>query len=64
VLLLPMRQDGGAASTAATKNPAETYKELNLFGNVEKVRGDYVDEISGDSLIEGTINLREAHRHP
>jgi carboxyl-terminal processing protease len=56
VLILPMRQDGGAASTAATKNPAETYKALNLFGVFEKVRSDYVDEVSDDTLIEGAIN--------
>jgi carboxyl-terminal processing protease len=57
LLVLPMRQDGGAASTAATTNTAETYKELNLFGDVfEKVRSDYVDEVSDDTLIEGAIN--------
>src|SRR5580700_7516420 len=57
VLILPMRQDGGAASTATTTNTAETYKELNLFGDVfEKVRSDYVDEVSGDTLIEDAIN--------
>jgi carboxyl-terminal processing protease len=57
VLILPMRQDGGAASTSPTTNTAETYKELNLFGDVfEKVRSDYVDEVSDDTLIEGAIN--------
>src|SRR5580700_5013068 len=57
LLILPMRQDGGAASTAATTNTAETYKELNLFGDVfEKVRSDYVDEVTDDTLIEGAIN--------
>src|SRR5580658_6062767 len=58
VLILPMRQVGDAASTAApTSNTADTYKELNLFGDVfEKVRSDYVDEVSDDTLIEGAIN--------
>jgi carboxyl-terminal processing protease len=57
LLILPMRQDGGAASTATATNTAETYKELNLFGDVfEKVRSDYVDEVSDDTLIEGAIN--------
>jgi carboxyl-terminal processing protease len=57
VLILPMRQDGGAASNAPSTNTAETYKELNLFGDVfEKVRSDYVDEVSDDTLIEGAIN--------
>ena len=54
LLVLPLRQDVGAAPTT---NTAETYKELNLFGDVfEKVRGDYVDEVSDDTLIEGAIN--------
>ena len=53
LLILPMRQDVGAAAT----NTAETYKELNLFGDVfEKVRSDYVDDVSDDTLIEGAIN--------
>jgi carboxyl-terminal processing protease len=58
-LILPMRQDGGAASTATapTTNTAETYKELTLFGDVfEKVRSDYVDDVSDDTLMEGAIN--------
>jgi carboxyl-terminal processing protease len=54
LFILPLRQDVGAA---ATTNTAETYKELNLFGDVfDKVRSDYVDEVSDDSLIEGAIN--------
>jgi carboxyl-terminal processing protease len=53
LLVLPLRQDVGAAST----NTAETYKELNVFGDVfEKVRSDYVDEVTDDTLIEGAIN--------
>jgi carboxyl-terminal processing protease len=54
LFVLPLRADVGAASTT---NTAETYKELNLFGDVfEKVRSDYVDEVSDDTLIEGAIN--------
>ena len=54
LLVLPLRQDVEAASTA---NTAETYKELNLFGDVfEKVRSQYVDDVSDDTLIEGAIN--------
>src|SRR6202021_586253 len=53
LLILPLRQDVGAAST----NTAETYKELNVFGDVfEKVRSEYVEEVSDDTLIEGAIN--------
>ncbi|HTQ34189.1 MAG TPA: S41 family peptidase [Stellaceae bacterium] len=54
LFILPLRQDVGIA---ATTNTAETYKELNLFGDVfEKVRSNYVDEVSDDTLIEGAIN--------
>jgi carboxyl-terminal processing protease len=58
LLVLPMRQDLGAASTtAASTNTAETYKGLNLFGDVfEKVRSEYAEEVSDDTLIEGAIN--------
>jgi carboxyl-terminal processing protease len=54
LFILPLRQDVGVAATA---NTAETYKELNLFGDVfEKVRGEYVDDVKDDTLIEGAIN--------
>ncbi|MBV8775715.1 MAG: PDZ domain-containing protein, partial [Alphaproteobacteria bacterium] len=54
LFVLPLRQDVGVA---ATTNTAETYKELNLFGDVfEKVRSNYVDEVTDDTLIEGAIN--------
>jgi carboxyl-terminal processing protease len=58
LLVLPLQRDVDAASTAAApSNTAETYKELNLFGDVfEKVRSEYVDDVSDDSLIEGAIN--------
>src|SRR6185312_6403741 len=53
IFLATLSQDGGAASS----NNAETYKQLNLFGDVfELVRGDYVDDVSDDTLIEGAIN--------
>ncbi|HEY8872754.1 MAG TPA: S41 family peptidase, partial [Stellaceae bacterium] len=36
---------------------ADTYKQLNLFGDVfELVRSDYVDEVSDETLVEGAIN--------
>jgi len=35
----------------------ETYRQLNLFGDVfERVRSDYVEEISDSELIEAAIN--------
>ncbi|HTZ35076.1 MAG TPA: S41 family peptidase, partial [Stellaceae bacterium] len=54
LLILPAPHPAGAASPV---NTAETYKELNLFGDVfEKVRSDYADQVSDDTLIEGAIN--------
>src|SRR5215471_4369340 len=53
VVLFSLRQDVGAA----TSNSTETYKQLNLFGEVfERVRAEYVDEVSDDSLVESAIN--------
>ncbi|MBV9015792.1 MAG: S41 family peptidase [Alphaproteobacteria bacterium] len=59
LIVLGLHQDVGAASSASTASPntAETYKELNLFGDVfELVRNDYADEVKDDQLIEGAIN--------
>jgi len=40
-----------------TTDPQETYKQLNLFGDVfERVRAQYVDEISDEQLIEYAVN--------
>jgi carboxyl-terminal processing protease len=53
LILFSLRQDVGAA----TSNSTETYKQLNLFGEVfERVRAEYVDDVSDDSLIESAIN--------
>src|SRR5271163_2111233 len=53
LFILSPRQDAGAASA----NTAETYKELNLFGDVfEKVRSNYVDDVADDTLVESAIN--------
>src|SRR6201987_3728532 len=53
VALLSLRQDGGAA----TSNSTDTYKQLNLFGEVfERVRAEYVDDVSDNSLVESAIN--------
>jgi carboxyl-terminal processing protease len=48
-----LRQDVGAAPA----NSADTYKDLNLLGEVfAVVRADYVTEVGGDSLVESAIN--------
>ncbi|HYP36833.1 MAG TPA: S41 family peptidase [Stellaceae bacterium] len=52
-MLFSLRQDVGAAAS----NSTETYKQLNLFGEVfERVRAEYVDDVSDDSLVESAIN--------
>src|SRR5215468_9035747 len=54
LIVFSLRQDVGAAS--ATNN-AETYKQLNLFGDVfEQVRKAYVEDVGDDTLVEGAIN--------
>ncbi|HIJ44970.1 MAG TPA: S41 family peptidase [Rhodospirillaceae bacterium] len=44
------------ATAEAEKNNADTYRLLNLFGDVfERVRADYVEESTDESLIEAAI---------
>jgi carboxyl-terminal processing protease len=41
----------------AIENTSETYRQLNLFGDVfERVRSQYVDEVGDEDLIETAIN--------
>jgi len=58
LIMLGLHQDVGAApQSTATANTAETYKQLNLFGDVfEIVRNDYADDVKDDQLVEGAIN--------
>src|SRR5690348_1049351 len=58
LILFGLHQDVGAASPASTSaNTAETYKQLNLFGDVfEIVRNGYADDVKDDQLVEGAIN--------
>lgn len=46
-----------AALDAKEKDPDETYRQLNLLGEVfERVRASYVDEVEDPELIEAAIN--------
>jgi len=46
-----------ATLEAKEKDPDETYRQLNLFGEVfERVRASYVDEVKDPELIEAAIN--------
>ncbi len=45
-----------SASAPAYSADSETYRQLNLFGDVfERVRSDYVDEVSDTKLIRSAI---------
>ena len=44
-------------SATAQNNSSETYRLLNLFGDVfERVRSDYVEEVTDTELIESAVN--------
>jgi len=50
LLLVPLAAD-------AQSNTSETYRQLDLFGDVfERVRADYVNEVGDEQLIESAIN--------
>jgi carboxyl-terminal processing protease len=45
------------AGSQSTSNGNDTYKQLNLFGEVfERVRADYVEKVTDEQLIESAIN--------
>jgi carboxyl-terminal processing protease len=53
LILAAPQHDVGAASP----NNPETYKQLNLFGDVfELVRSDYAEDVNDETLVEGAIN--------
>src|SRR5467141_48810 len=55
LFVFALHQDVGAASSSS--NTQDTYKQLNLFGDVfELVRNGYVDDVKDDTLVEGAIN--------
>ena len=48
---------GPLSYEAAISKPSDTYKQLDLFGEVfERVRADYVEEVTDQQLIEAAIN--------
>lgn len=47
----------GPSDLSAQSNSSETYRQLNLFGDVfERVRSKYVEEVTDEALIEAAIN--------
>ncbi|MFP5515341.1 MAG: S41 family peptidase [Alphaproteobacteria bacterium] len=48
---------GVATVTAQSSNSSDTYRQLNLFGDVfERVRAEYVEQVTDEQLIESAIN--------
>lgn len=48
---------GGAGAKSPDSNTSETYRQLNLFGDVfERVRSEYVEPVGDEQLIESAIN--------
>lgn len=47
----------GVATVTAQSNTSETYRQLNLFGDVfERVRAEYVEPVTDEQMIEAAIN--------
>ncbi len=45
------------AGVVAESNTSETYRQLNLFGDVfERVRSEYVEKVTDEQLIESAVN--------
>ena len=54
-----------SASQAANQDKTDTYRQLELFGDVfERVRNDYVEKISDEELIEAAIEGMLGHLDP
>ncbi|MFN5609494.1 MAG: S41 family peptidase [Holosporales bacterium] len=50
---------------AANTADSDTYKQLNLFGDVfERVRGEYVEPVTDKALVESAINGMLTHLDP
>ncbi|HJN03603.1 MAG TPA: peptidase S41, partial [Alphaproteobacteria bacterium] len=44
-------------TVASAQGESDTYRQLNLFGDVfERIRADYVEEVSDEDLVESAIN--------
>jgi carboxyl-terminal processing protease len=55
--LLWLAAPAPAQNTPPTKSNSDTYRQLNLFSEVfERVRADYVEEVTDEQLVESAIN--------
>ena len=57
LLVSPLLSAGAALSKEDKKNDADTYRLLNLFGDVfERVRAEYVEATTDQEMIEAAIS--------
>ncbi|HIC28653.1 MAG TPA: S41 family peptidase, partial [Rhodospirillales bacterium] len=57
VFLIPLMAINPAVAAETNKNDADTYRLLNLFGDVfERVRADYVEKPTDQEMIEAAIS--------
>ena len=53
----PPRTAGMPAPATAVKDSSETYRQLNLFGDVfERVKSQYVEEVPDETMIKNAVN--------
>ncbi|HVO14004.1 MAG TPA: S41 family peptidase [Alphaproteobacteria bacterium] len=65
LLSLPLPAATETAKPDISTDKSETYRQLDLFGTVfERVRADYVEEVSDEKLIEAAINGMLSHLDP
>src|SRR5690606_5234855 len=65
LLILPLPAATESNRPDTSSNKSETYRQLDLFGTVfERVRADYVEEVSDEKLIEAAINGMLTHLDP
>jgi len=56
-LAMPAAMAADKEKAAAPQANSDTYRQLDLFGEVfERVRADYVEEVSDEQLVEAAIN--------
>src|SRR5690349_8347490 len=56
-LVVPAAMAADQQKPASPQSTSDTYRQLDLFGEVfERVRADYVEEVTDEQLIEAAIN--------
>jgi carboxyl-terminal processing protease len=65
LLILPLPAATQSAKPEISTDKSETYRQLDLFGTVfERVRADYVEEVTDEKLVEAAINGMLSHLDP